>query len=268
MDKKEYYNEPEEMDVKEPECSSHRKPKCNAGSVKARTLTECSGQDIKPTGTKMPLVAKIPVVIAEKEVQIDVEATIELEKPAIEIKRIKKDLFLTQCKLIPMVGMKHEDGNKFGKLFLAGFIRKNIEFATADCVEEGVVSGEIKHTTVDVPFECVTAIEFDVPPVIRTRATTKEIELFKDNNNCDCECDEGVLSKVMCEQNFEDSIGFTEKPFCELEEVKIFEVDIHKDDCHMEHKHPKVKTFKNVVEKMVVFVTIKVLQVQQVKIDC
>ena len=40
-----------------------------------------------------------------------------------------------------------------GKLFISGFVRKNIEYATADCIDKKVVSGRIAHTTVDVHFQ-------------------------------------------------------------------------------------------------------------------
>ena len=41
-----------------------------------------------------PVVVKVPVVIAETNITIPVEATIKLDHPAIEIKRIRKNVFL------------------------------------------------------------------------------------------------------------------------------------------------------------------------------
>lgn len=242
-------------------------PNCNA-AVKSRTLTECSGQNVTPMGISGPLVAKIPVVIAEKIVQIDTEADIMLEEPAFEIKRIKKDLFLTQCKLIPRAGLIENGIPRTGKLFLSGFVRKNIEYATVKCVGTKTVSGDIRHTTVDVPFECVTVVEYDVPPIINTRGISREIDLLcsSENDSCCCahNCDE-LLGKFQCEQFFEDVNHFNEKPFCELEDVRIFEADINKFPCN-DHKCGNVPTFQKIVEKMVIYARIKVLQLQQVNI--
>lgn len=81
-----------------------------------------------------PVVVKIPVVIAETNITIPVEATIKLDYPAIEIKRIRKNVYLTQSRVIPF----SQDG-VFGTgiLFIAGFIRKNIEYATKTCGRYG-----------------------------------------------------------------------------------------------------------------------------------
>jgi len=73
----------------------------------------------------------------EPVIQVDVESVIQLEEPALEIKRVKKNLFITQCKLID-TGFDYEcKGKRTGKLFLSGYVRKNIEYATADCINEG-----------------------------------------------------------------------------------------------------------------------------------
>jgi len=239
--------------------------KCEAEVISSRTLVECDGQNITPLGINGPLVAKIPVVIAERNVQIDVEAKIKLEEPAYEIKRIKKDVFLTQCKLIPRAAFPNQF-LRTGKLFIAGFVRKNIEYATVECIGSEVVSGIIKHTTADVPFECITAVEFVTPPIVNVRGVTREIELFSSHSAGCSPCAENILGKSLCEQDFEDSINFTEKFFCELEEIRIFEEDIHKDYCPFDSKHPDIQVFKKIVEKMVIFIRLKVLQEQQVNI--
>ncbi|PFL54876.1 Uracil permease, partial [Bacillus cereus] len=69
-------------------------------------------------------------VLAERTLQIVVEADIPLCPPAVEIKRVLKDVFLTQCKLVPVA---YTPINATGylevtraKLFVEGYIRKNI----------------------------------------------------------------------------------------------------------------------------------------------
>lgn len=240
------------------------------GDVKSKTLPLCDGENITPQGINGPLVAKIPVVLAEKDIQIDVEAEIKLKEDYYEIKRVKKDVYLTQCKLIPRSGRVVDGTPVSGKLFLAGYVRKNIEYATACCTSKPspynkgqVVSGNINHTTVDVPFTCVTEVVYDTPPQINTRGLTREIDLFSDNVDCDCtNCNE-IIGKHQCQQDFEDKIVFTEKPYCELEKVRIFEADLHKDEKYCDG----AKTYGKLIEKMVLYVRLKVLQIQQVNIN-
>lgn len=238
--------------------------KCDCGNVTAKTLPVCTGVNVTPVGINTPIVAKIPVVLAEKDIQIDVEACIELEYPIYEIKRIKKDVFLTQCKLLPRAGIIKNNVPETGKLFICGFVRKNIEYATAECVDKGIVKGDIKHITVDVPFTCVTEVEFVTPPIINLRSTPKEID-FLCNKPQDCfKCEEDFHGPIKCENDFEDFISFNEKPYCELIQARIIEEDIQRDADHVYG----VTVYNKIIEKMVIFLRVKVLQVQQVNIGC
>lgn len=243
--------------------NDYHEKSCEAKVSSARTLAECSNEAIRPVGINGPLVAKIPVVIAEPRIQIDVEAEIKLEEPALEIKRIKKNLFLNQCKLINIGDPKR------GKLFISGFIRKNIEFATAKCKsssQKGGISGDIRHTTVNVPFECVTKVEFVNPPIFCKSGFTSETEIFsKKIETCD-PCDHNIIGRNLCEQDFTNFECFTEQVFCELEEVKIFEEDIRREPVPLGCDFPTEQVFEKFVEKMVIFVKIKLLQKQQVNI--
>ena len=69
--------------------------------VKSETQTPFSDTPAAPILTNNPIV-KIPVVLAERTLQIVVEANIPLCPPAVEIKRVLKDVFLQQCKLVPV----------------------------------------------------------------------------------------------------------------------------------------------------------------------
>ncbi|WP_052113032.1 CsxC family protein [Clostridium novyi] len=244
------------------------------GSVKSKTLPLCDGTDITPSGINGPLVAKIPVVLGEKDIQIDVEADIKLKEDYYEIKRVKKDIYLTQCKLLPRSGIIVDDVPESGKLFLSGYVRKNIEYATADCVnkkDEGcgcmskgdVVSGRINHTTVDTPFTCVTEVEYDVAPQVTPRGIQREIDYFSDNVTDTTKHGCKVLGKHQCQQDFEDLIDYTEQPYCEIEQARIFEADLHREPM----KYDSTVVYNKLIEKMVVYLRVKVLQIQQVNIN-
>ncbi|MBU3188023.1 hypothetical protein K9O30_00250 [Clostridium bowmanii] len=216
------------MEIKE---TVHPCDKC--GEVSSQTLCLSDGFNIEPNGINGPLVVKVPVVLAQKNIQIDVESEIKLKEPFYEIKRIKKTVFLTQCKLLPLSGRIIDGVPVTGKLFISGYVRKNIEYATADCVDKKVVSGRIAHTTVDCPFTTVTEVRYVITPLVNT--------------------------------TIGDTTTFAETPFCELEAVRIIEDELIRDPiCHP--INDKVQLYNKIVEKMVVYINVKVLQVQQVNI--
>src|SRR6476660_7193172 len=86
--------------------------------------------------TRTPTI-EVPVVLAEPTLQIVLKADIKLHPAATEIKGVKNNVFLDQVKLIP-VSLTCIDNTDFfnvigAKVFVAGHIRKNIEYATNDC---------------------------------------------------------------------------------------------------------------------------------------
>lgn len=241
------------------ECTSK-----SCGSVKVKKIPLCNGENIKPKGIPGPLVYKIPVVLAETDVQIDLEADIKLKDDFYEVKRVKRDIFLTRCRLMPTAGRRNKCGNIIsGKLFLEGYIKKNIEYSTVKCIKKDAISGRIKHTTVKIPFKCVTEVVYQTPPIIKYRGETKKIEYFNDTVIHNNECEKSLNSKSICEQDFEEVVYYTEKPYCELEQARIFEADINRKPIRIDG----VTTFNKITEKLVLFLRIKVLQVQQVRMQ-
>ncbi len=211
-----------------------------------------------------PAVVKIPVVLAEVNVTIPVEATITLDKPAIEIKRIRKNVFLTQSRIIPF---SQDDRPGTAILFIEGFIRKNIEYATQTCYTPRTpnVCGDIRHCTVEVPFHFTTRITFIRQPIFIENTTPSELEFFTDKRkSCDV-CADPVIGRNTCDQSFFFTEFFNEKPFTELVKADIAEVDIHTDS-HLNCETPTEQKFMKLTEKVVVNLTLKVLQNQQVRV--
>ncbi|WP_426348860.1 CsxC family protein [Alloiococcus sp. CFN-8] len=247
------------------------------GTVKAETLPFSPGRNIEPKGICGPVTIKVPVVLAEKEVQIDVEAIIDIKDKFSEIKRIKKNVQLIQCKLIPNAGEKDCDGKpKSGKLFIKGFVEKNIEYATVDeCEYADVKRGSIKDATAKVPFQTVTDVWFETAPEFRFRSRSKEFDYFQREVGCKNDCEE-TLGKLLCETGYEEDIYFVERPFCELISAKIFDLDQIKEenkypkkkdeDCYDDKGKDKEEEYCKIIEKMVVLLKVKVLQNQQVEI--
>ncbi|MEW9503369.1 Uracil permease, partial [Jeotgalibacillus marinus] len=114
------------------------------------TQPPLSSESVTPSPVEINFI-KVPVVLVEPKIQIVVEADIPLDPPAFEIKRVGKDVFLTQCKLVPVEFVEACGGSgdrhvTKAKLFVGGFIRKNIEYAAKDC------KGVIQDRIADVPF--------------------------------------------------------------------------------------------------------------------
>lgn len=243
-------------------CSVER-PACATVTTQAESITE--QMDVTPTVIAAGhVVVKIPVVIAETNITIPVEATITLDQRVMEIKRIKKNVFLTQSRLIPF---SNDSRNCTGILFISGFIRKNIEYATQTCPSDTNVNvcGDIRHCTVQVPFNFTTRITFLRPPIFIENTTPSELEFFTDKlTGCDA-CADPVLGRNPCDQNFSFTEFFNEKPFVELVRADITEIDIHTNptsNCQT----PTEQKFTELTEKIVVNLTLKVLQNQQIRI--
>lgn len=229
----------------------------------------CVNPNVIPYGD---VFVKIPVVLAETEVTIPIEATISLDENAIEIKRIKKNVFLTQCRLIPFSDNNHDKDNCTGLLSISGFVRKNIEYATQTCKskDDKNMCGDIRHCTVKVPFHCITRVKFFREPFFCKSPHSEELEFFTNNFKNSDICDEPTIGRDPCIQNFTTTEIFNEDTFCELVKACITEIDIHKcpmpfkDDCRessVEHQ------FRKFTEKIVIELTVKVLQKQQVRLD-
>jgi len=232
-------------------------PQQDGRVLNAETKTECENEENRHGhhGYKGETI-KVPKVLAEPMVQIPVEATIELDDPAIEIKRIKKDVVLEQCKLVPT----EYKGHKFvkeGKLYLAGYVRKNIEYATAADDNATAVDGNIQHTTVHVPFSCVSEVEFHKGSLpVLWNSNTDEYRFL----------DENGLGPRLDKNLFRNRVYYNEQPYCELVFAEFHELDLGQslqplDDIDNEN------TFTTFIEKMVLELKVKVLQLQQVDIN-
>lgn len=242
------------IDCPKRECaaaSSETLPLCDSDPVNVKELVDSAADWKKKT------LVKIPVVLAEVDVQIDLLSEVTLPTAAIEIKRINKRLKLTQCRLI----------QNTKKLFLEGFVRKNIEYAEADlCVDSDAVCGTISHCTIDFPFRCVTEIEqfINFPtPAIPSKA--KQFEYLSSTKlPPDFPEKDRLLAGDLSEFNQESFEFFNELPFCELISATITEFDEFLNREPVSGGPFEERTFTDFDEKMVIKLRLKLLQNQQV----
>ncbi|MFJ8529566.1 CsxC family protein [Bacillus sp. NPDC094106] len=217
--------------------------------VEGQTQTPLSDVAAAPIVTPNALI-KVPVVLAERTLQIVVESTIPLNPPAVEIKRVLKNVFLTQCKLVP-VAFTPVAGTSYrrvtrAKLFVQGFIRKNIEYASDKC------NGNLIDRIANVNFSGFADLadgDFLTQPIIAASSDTTSHFINPKNG------DLPRLDKYF----FENSVFYNEQPFCELISAKFFELDF--SPCPTNLNEP----FDTLREKIVLDLTLKVLQVQQVR---
>lgn len=227
-------------------------------SVEAMSLTPLKDEPAKPCVIPRDLrpIIKVPAVLAETTIQVVVEADIPLNPPASEIKRVHKDVFLTQCKLIPV---KFSDETCPGvrtvtraKLFVEGFIRKDIEYATTNC------NGFIRDRIANVPFsgfaELSGAIQeggdFILFPILGGSSESRSRFINPQNG------DIPRLDKYF----FENSVFYNEQPYGELVSANFFELDFSPSPVKAG------ESFSTLREKIVVDLTLKVLQVRQVRV--
>jgi hypothetical protein len=216
------------------DCDMH----CDAAVLKADTLTNAENYPWK--GGEF----KVPRVLAEFIVQIDSEAKIRLNEPAYEIKRVEKQVFLTQCRYIPPTD----------KVFIEGYIRKNIEYAAKTCSKGHGIGGTIKDTTVHVPFKAYTKVDFcgnlpkitpNLPPTVARYFDAKR------------------MGKDIREVDRSDIEIFNEPVYCELEWSAVFDADIDDKGRPIEG-FLNEEEFQEFTDKSVVYICMKLLQNQQV----
>lgn len=237
--------------------------KCNnefCVDVDSTVLDNCPNIPVTPIGISTGVIAKIPVVLAELTVRFNIGAFVNLPEPALEIRDIKKRLKITQCTLLQPTNI----------LFVKGYVRKNIDYTTGVCSNREGVCGEVHHCTVDVPFECSTPVDYFFPPQALLTNTVSEFEYFKKSdlpNKYFAEKDD-LLSGDLSEINQFRTENFNRLPFCELITANIYEFDEFIGRYRPDHTELpfEEKYFKRLEEKMVIELTLKLMQERQVTI--
>ncbi|MDO0821866.1 CsxC family protein [Desulfosporosinus nitroreducens] len=109
------------------------------------SLSQCTPlQVIQPTPTTVLVTVSIPA-----------EAIITLPAKALEIKQIKKRLKITQSRFFNFPPTVPGVPLDTPKLFLGGFVRKDIQFSQAIRQTATTVEGTINDFVIDVPWSCV-----------------------------------------------------------------------------------------------------------------
>ena len=208
---------------------------------------------VTPTGLTTPTF-KIPLVLAETTLQIVVESDISLYPPATEIKRVKKHVFLDQVKLVPTAFAPIGTTGYFrvtrAKLFVAGHIRKNIEYASAD------YNAPLQDRIAKVKFSGFAELAGQAPagnflnfPIFGFSANS-EANFLNEKTEMDARLDKYF---------FQNLVRYNEQPYGELVAANFHELDFSPHSTYHDG------SFHTLREKIVLDLTLKVLQVQQVR---
>lgn len=197
-------------------------------------------------------VIKVPVVLAERTLQIVVESDISLYPPATEIKRVKKHVFLDQVKLVPVefdeIGTTNTFAATRAKLFVSGHIRKNIEYASAD--HNAPLQDRIAKVRFS-GFAELNGADFITRPIF-SRSDKAEANFVNDKTQIDARLDKYF---------FQNIVNYNEQPYGELLAARFYEIDYSPEGTYPDG------SFKTLREKIALELSLKLLQVQQLAFD-
>ncbi|WP_409250827.1 CsxC family protein [Bacillus sp. SCS-153A] len=233
-------------------------------SYKEKNENHCKPKHHHPHVKIGKVITKVPVLLAELSLTANMSATIKFPEPVLEIKDVKKRVKITQCRLLL----------PSNKLFISGFVRKNIQYASPSTDIEQTTSSSIAsdlHSyTVDVPFTVITEIKkYISDPVLPRTNSREEFDFFvaQPLPSGFPEKDE-LLSSDLSQFHQTSAQFYNELPFCELVSSKIIEWDeaIDRGPIPTGSAPLAEGVFTVVEEKMVLDFTIRVLQEQQVRV--
>lgn len=248
---------------------------------KSASVEQCDNVSVSPPLVNAgPTIVRLPVTLAEVRVTSNMTANIHFPDPVLEIKDIKKRVKIVQCKLLlggnavdPATGLL----TRSVPLYLKGYIRKNIQYATPCTHPSGsrspgdCVASDMRSLTVDVPFECVTNImpdQFLTNPIIPDFNSRNEFDFFRAQGlgKGFPEKDE-LLSSDLSQFHQVSEQFYNQLPYCELISSRMVQWDESIDRHPLNPQAPYDEgTFRTIVEKTQLDFTVKVLQNQQVRI--
>ncbi|MCT4605500.1 MAG: hypothetical protein N4A64_05215 [Marinisporobacter sp.] len=263
MYEKKELSDSKKEEVKEAQVEIHKvkTKQCHGPKVTGGTTSLCTNRAVPMDAITTGVIAQIPVVLAKLVVQINMNALIELPELAYEIKEIKNKIKVTQSLLMQDTNM----------LFIKGVIQKHINYALSNDCRGGCIYGELKQCTVDIPFNCTTNVLFNGNSPLQVENNKRDEFAFSrrsEMNRKDFSQKDQLLSNDSSEHNQVDVEFYNELPYCRLVNSKIIENDKIIKDKILEGSEDSCegKVFNKIEENMVVFLTLKILQNQQVKI--
>ena len=195
------------------DCAEPKQDNCEVQAIQQVPFAD----ENTPVNTQTPAVIrrlKVPVVLVEKTIQSVVEANIPLNPPATEIKRVKKHVFF-EHKITTSEIRTYCNTNIFtatrAKLFIAGHIRKNIEYASEKC--NGDLQIELQK------------FRFLVLRIKRSRFSCPPISGISESAEANFLNEKTELGACLDKNFFQNLVNYNEQPYGELVAANFFELD-------------------------------------------
>jgi hypothetical protein len=219
------------------------------------TLTMCTPlQVIQPCPDTVLVTVSIPA-----------ETIFTLPTDALEIKKIKKNLKITQCRFFNSPPSVFGIPQDTPKLFLGGFVRKDIQYSEPIRHTKHTVEGKIRDFVIDVPWSCVVDLgsTIVIPPTLFNQQ--QEYEFFRAQKlpRGFAEKDE-LLSSDLSEFNEVSNEFFNRLPKCTLVFSQINEMDEALDREPLKCGPFEEGLFRKVQEKMIIVLQLRLT----FEIDC
>lgn len=234
------------------------------------SIEQCPNDPIDLPVFTGPRRIKVPVNLGEFVVTSHLSAKITFNDPVLEIKDIKKRVEIVQCRLMTNATAA-TDGASVGPfpLFIKGFVRKNIQYASPCYNSDGkCVTSEMKSLTTRVPFECTTMVELDAPVRLPEINERYEFDFARTKNlGTGYPEKDHFHSSDISQFHQQSEQAYNDLPYCELVRNNIVEWDEATDRETFGEGPVGEGYFHNIIEKMTLNFTVRVLQEQSLLVN-
>ena len=213
------------------------------------------------------LISTLPIIISEINIDIPIESTFRLKNAAVDIKTMKKDVYLTNSTLLPMYEKDDIFPSLNGKLFLEGFVRNKLDFSIAKDVNNSVINLDTECVIIYIPFKCTTIINYKVPPVFSKEKIQDYIPIYisSDCLNINNDFNEYLSQKdAQCRGYINCDIPPIN---CEIERAKINGTYTLLDKKPFSKDFPLEMDFNTIKENIIINLSLTLIQKQDIAIN-
>jgi len=229
--------------------------------VSSEIVDTCVNSQLEITGLTSGVIAKVTVILAQFTVQINLQSSVTLPNNFKDVLYIKNKTNLSESYLLQDTNM----------VFIKGIVKKEINYTVSSKEDNNGEANEIKHCTVNIPFNCTTPVTFNgIEPEIVLDSNTKEYEFHKNNNPIAKKSvyENKILNDSFCEVSRVINESYNEMPYCELVSSKIVEHDkfINSSKISNEIEHNGKDEYRLLEERSILYMTLRILQNRHVSI--
>lgn len=212
------------------------------------TLQICTPLQFEKSGPNSVLIS----------ISIPAESIITLPTKALKIEKTSKDLKITQSRFFNCFPAKYCIPQDTPKLFLGGFVRKDIQYTEAVYQTATTVAGILKDFVVDIPISCVIDLgrHLKFPPIHFNQQ--REYGFAKSTTlPSGFSAKDQMLSSDLTEFNTLSEQFYNQSPTCKLLYCQINEMDDSLDRIPLHGGPFEECTFTTMQEKMIVLLQLQ-----------